>query len=81
MREAARAIMDGIDVGDALARARRQIIAAGFRAVEYIELRSAEALSPMAAPDRPARLLAAAWLGDVRLIDNIAVEMKMPDHG
>ncbi|PJN95616.1 pantoate--beta-alanine ligase, partial [Amaricoccus sp. HAR-UPW-R2A-40] len=28
---------------------------------------------PLDAADRPARLLAAAWLGEVRLIDNVEV--------
>ncbi len=74
MREAARAIIAGRDTGEVMAEARRQVMAAGFREVEYIELRSADALAPMTGLDRTARLLAAAWLGDVRLIDNIAVD-------
>jgi len=37
------------------------------------QLRAADGLAPMASVDRPARLLAAAWIGGVRLIDNIAV--------
>ena len=57
-----------------LADASAGIAAAGFAAVEYVELRDAEDLVPMQRLDRPARLLAAAHLGRVRLIDNIAVE-------
>ncbi|KAB2883016.1 MAG: pantoate--beta-alanine ligase, partial [Albidovulum sp.] len=49
------------------------VLAAGFAAVEYLDLRGAENLAPLATLDRPARLLAAAVLGQVRLIDNIAV--------
>ena len=49
------------------------ILAAGFSAIDYVELRAAEDLATMAVWDRPARLMAAAWLGGVRLIDNIAV--------
>ena len=45
----------------------------GFRKVEYLDLRSAEDLAPLDQLDRPARLLAAAWLGEVRLIDNVPV--------
>jgi pantoate--beta-alanine ligase len=75
MREAARSIITGADAGVALAKARQAVFEAGFRDVEYVELRSADALAPMAKLDRPARLLAAAWLGDVRLIDNIAVDV------
>lgn len=56
-----------------LALAQEAILAAGFREVEYLELRAENDLSPLTRPDRPARLLAAAWLGDVRLIDNLAV--------
>jgi pantoate--beta-alanine ligase len=57
----------------ALTEAKAAIEAAGFDRVEYLELRAAEDLSPLAALDRPARLLAAAWLGDTRLIDNLEV--------
>ena len=46
---------------------------AGFTKVEYLDLRAADDLSELAAPTRPARLFAAAWLAGVRLIDNIAV--------
>ncbi|THD83608.1 pantoate--beta-alanine ligase [Aliigemmobacter aestuarii] len=46
---------------------------AGFERVEYIELRDAETLLPSHDPTRPRRMLAAAWLDGVRLIDNIPV--------
>lgn len=46
----------------------------GFSDVDYVELRDAETLQRLPSLDgRPARLLAAAFLGSVRLIDNIPV--------
>lgn len=56
-----------------LAEARQAILAAGYREVEYLELRADDDLSPLDTAERPARLLVAAWLGDVRLIDNVKV--------
>ncbi len=47
--------------------------ASGFTKVEYLEVRANDNLEQLDQPDRPARLLAAAWLAGVRLIDNIAV--------
>ena len=58
----------------ALEAGRRAILAAGFVSVDYLELRAAEGLAPLAALDRPARLLVAARIGKTRLIDNIPVE-------
>ena len=49
------------------------ILAAGFDSVDYLELRAAEDLAPLARLDRPARLIVAARLGKARLIDNIPV--------
>ena len=72
--EAAQAIADGAPVADALDRARSRLAAAGFDPVDYVELRDAETLAPLAALDRPARMLAAAKLGRTRLIDNLSVE-------
>ena len=56
-----------------LAEVRAQILAAGFSRVDYVELRDADTLDPIDRVERPARLLAAAWLGRARLIDNVAV--------
>ncbi|MER8746155.1 pantoate--beta-alanine ligase [Mesorhizobium sp. M1004] len=56
-----------------LDEARQAILAAGFSQVEYLELRSGEDLAVIAIPNRPARLLVAAWLGQTRLIDNVEV--------
>jgi pantoate--beta-alanine ligase len=56
-----------------LERAREAILTAGFREVEYLEMRAEADLSPLDVFDRPARLLVAAWLGDTRLIDNVEV--------
>lgn len=72
MQQAAAGIRGGEAVTEALAGAARATEAAGFERVEYIELRDAASLLPLsAAPRGPARLLAAAWLDGVRLIDNI----------
>jgi len=59
--------------GPALDEARAALLAAGFTSVDYVELRDADGLEPLVRADRPARLLAAAWLGKARLIDNIPV--------
>lgn len=56
-----------------LAEARAAILAAGYREVEYLELRNEADLRPMTSLDRPARLLVAAWLGGTRLIDNVRI--------
>lgn len=52
----------------------KTIIAAGFTKVDYLCVRDAETLKTfLAAHNRPARILVAAWLGQTRLIDNIGV--------
>jgi len=56
-----------------LAEGRAALAAAGFEPVQYLALCDAETLAPLARADRPARLLAAAYLGKTRLIDNVAV--------
>jgi pantoate--beta-alanine ligase len=51
----------------------REIAAAGFGKVDYVAVRDADTLAALG-ESRPAalRILAAAWLGKTRLIDNIA---------
>lgn len=72
--EAAAAVQRGGDVAEALATAKERLAKAGFDPIDYIELRDAETLAPVALLERPARLLAAARIGRTRLIDNLAVE-------
>jgi len=73
MQRAATAIRAGGGIEAALETARAEVIAAGFREVEYLELRDAETLAQVTDLAKPVRMLAAAWLGDVRLIDNMGV--------
>lgn len=63
----------GIAPDVALGQAEAAILASGFEKVEYLALRDAETLDTAEDLSRPLRLLAAAWVGGVRLIDNIAV--------
>ncbi|MGZ6041888.1 MAG: pantoate--beta-alanine ligase, partial [Asticcacaulis sp.] len=56
---------------EAIARASRELMAAGFGKIDYIALRDADTLGPVTETTRARRLLAAAWLGKTRLIDNI----------
>lgn len=72
--DAARRIEAGEAVGQVLAGAETALTAAGIGPVEYLALRDAETLAE-ARPGRPARLLVAAWLDGVRLIDNVAVAL------
>jgi pantoate--beta-alanine ligase len=55
------------------ADATASLKAAGFTRVDYVEIRDAQTLSAAVSPGRPLRVLAAAWLGKTRLIDNVAV--------
>jgi pantoate--beta-alanine ligase len=49
---------------------RRQLEAAGFR-IDYLEIRNASSLRPATAQDSDLVILAAAFLGKTRLIDNL----------
>jgi pantothenate synthetase len=69
---AAAAIAKGGAVEPALEAAKSQLRAAGL-APDYLALVHAESLEPMAAFVPPARLIAAAKLGTVRLLDNVPV--------
>ncbi|NGO52982.1 pantoate--beta-alanine ligase [Allomesorhizobium camelthorni] len=70
--ETAERLANGSPVMPTLDEARVAILAAGYREVEYLELRAETDLQSLAGLDRPARLVAAAWLGETRLIDNIS---------
>lgn len=73
MARAARAMRAGMPVPQALAAATAAVLAAGIDRVDYMELCEAQTLLWTDQLDSPARLLAAARVGGVRLIDNIAV--------
>jgi pantoate--beta-alanine ligase len=75
-RIAETAAQGGIIAG-AVAKERAALEAAGFR-IDYLEVRDAETLKPVApGAQRPLRVLAAAWLGTTRLIDNVGVERRL----
>ncbi len=73
MQAAAEAMRGGRAIPEALAEARAAVLAAGFETVDYLELRTADLLLPMERLQGEGRLLAAATLDGVRLIDNIPV--------
>jgi pantoate--beta-alanine ligase len=73
MKEAAAQIRAGGDVKATMAAGRAMIESAGF-VLDYLEIRHAETLEPIASlKDGAMRMLVAAKLGSTRLIDNIAV--------
>ncbi|KQU94859.1 pantoate--beta-alanine ligase [Mesorhizobium sp. Root102] len=72
LRNTAVALAAGADRSDATEEASRALIAAGFQKVDYVEARESLTLAPWRR-DREGRLLAAAWLGKTRLIDNVEV--------
>ncbi|MBW4975122.1 pantoate--beta-alanine ligase [Roseovarius mucosus] len=77
LHEVMEQIADGLRAGTDFQALHTKAVArlerAGFTGVDYLDLRAQDDLSALAAPTRPARLFAAAWLAGVRLIDNIAI--------
>lgn len=76
LTEAVSNLRAGAEVAGVEARAVGRLRAAGFGPVDYVEVRDAADLSRLGPgrllPGRSARILAAAWLGRARLIDNMA---------
>ena len=56
--------------------ARRIIAAEPLARIEYIEIVDSDTLAPVATVDRECRMALAAWFGQTRLIDNIAVSPR-----
>jgi len=71
--EAAAQIAAGMAVGPVLRDGPAALLAAGFESVDYFELRDGDTLAALDRTSPTARVFAAAWLGEIRLIDNIAI--------
>lgn len=66
----------GRPIAEAEAGATQALLAAGFDRIDYIAVRHADDLGPLGPGPigaAPGRVLAAAWLGKTRLIDNMVV--------
>jgi pantoate--beta-alanine ligase len=70
--EVAADLSKGRGADDAAEAGRFKLEAEGFR-VDYVAVRDPETLKPLSGPVKRARVLAAAYLGRTRLIDNVAV--------
>ena len=76
MKAAVRAVAAGGRIDDAEAAGKTALIKAGFRQIDYFDVREASDLSrlgPGSIGEAQGRILVAAWLGKTRLIDNMAV--------
>lgn len=68
------AIHNGDPLNMVLDTARKSLIEAGFSRIDYFALVDAITLQPLDRPQGEMRLIAAAAIGQTRLIDNVAVE-------
>jgi pantoate--beta-alanine ligase len=76
LHAAAQACAAGAPAADALASARQALLEAGFHAIDYLALVDEDTLEPLEQlrpGQRGARILAAARIGQTRLIDNLPV--------
>jgi pantoate--beta-alanine ligase len=73
LRTMAGRLAEGAAVEEQVAWGWEQLRMAGFDAIDYLEVRDAESLEPVATTALPTRILAAVRLGTTRLIDNVPV--------
>ena len=75
LSDAAAKLAGGAHIDGVLATARERLLAAGVDEIDYLEVRSAGALSPLGPGpvDQDARLFGAVNVGSTRLIDNLAI--------
>jgi pantoate--beta-alanine ligase len=73
LQHAAARLKAGAMAAEAGGEAEARLREAGFRQVDYVALRRARDFAEMPRLDEPGRVLGAAWLGQVRLIDNLPV--------
>jgi pantoate--beta-alanine ligase len=76
LRETVRALVGGAPALDSLATARTELARAGLK-LDYLALVDGPGLAPIQALQPGARLIAAAQLGSVRLLDNIAAASEL----
>jgi pantoate--beta-alanine ligase len=72
LRRTAAALSAGADEAAATEDAAKVLVSAGFQKVDYVAARASVTLEPWQR-GRDGRLLAAAWLGTTRLIDNVEI--------
>lgn len=72
LRDVGTRVRSGHDVAAAEAEGNAALLKAGFGRVDYCAVRDAETLRPARTFNAPCRVLGAAWLGNTRLIDNLA---------
>jgi pantoate--beta-alanine ligase len=73
IREVAACLRTGEAIAEAERHATQALLDAGFNSVDYVAVRDADTLVPLQKFRAPARVLAAARLGNTRLIDNVPV--------
>jgi len=73
LNDLAGAIVEGAAIAPAIDRCLDQLKANGFGPIDYVAYVDGDSLEPIEAYREGGRLIAAAFLGNVRLIDNISV--------
>ena len=73
LAQAGETMRGGGTIAAAEKQAAQDLLESGFQSVDYVAVRDAETLEPIADLGRNARILAAAKIGTTRLIDNMAV--------
>jgi pantoate--beta-alanine ligase len=76
--DAAAQLQEGTTIPVCQSRATANLLAAGF-IPDYFAICDAHTLAPATVTDRNLIIIAAAWMGKTRLIDNIRLQLNAPD--
>lgn len=75
IRNAAARIAAGHGASGSCYAAEQDLLLRGFRSIDYLECRDGDSLEAVEKPSKGgARVFAAAYLGDTRLIDNVSID-------